>query len=363
VKGLSIVEVALLADRILLAAVFLIAGATKLANTSALQQVLPEFGIPLWMSRPFAISLPLLELAVAALLIPANFAWFGAWGAAGLLIVFAIVATIMIGRGRKPDCNCFGQLHSAPIGWPVLVRNVLLASCASWIVIKGRMNSGPELWTWFASLNSNGRKAAIVAGCTIGFCFFYLLDRARPKAASSDAEEESQATATPGTRSQVDVEPRDPDKPPAMGIGLPIGTPAPEFELRLLSGEKQSLQALRASKAAVLIFSSPYCGSCAALTSELVRWMREMEGLPEIILISRGTVKDNLAKFKGFEPSRILLQREFEVSEAYDCTSTPSAVLVGADGSIGSELAVGGAAIEQLLSSYARRDEQAQLPF
>jgi hypothetical protein len=118
------------------------------------------------------------------------------------------------------------------------------------------------------------------------------------------------------------------------------------------------LLGLRDSKAAALIFSSPYCGSCAALTSELVRWMREMEGLPEIILISRGTVKDNLAKFKGFEPSRILLQREFEVSEAYDCTSTPSAVLVGADGLIGSELAVGGAAIEQLLSSFAKRERQ-----
>jgi uncharacterized membrane protein YphA (DoxX/SURF4 family) len=350
------VEFALLADRVLLAAVFLIAGATKLVNTSGLKQALPEFGVPRRLAHPFAISLPVLELAVAASLIPKNFAWFGAWAAAGLLIVFTIVAAITIGRGLKPDCNCFGQLHSAPIGWPTLVRNLLLASCAGWLAVQGRMNSGPELWTWFASLNSNGRKAAIVAGCAIAFCFFYLLDRARPKTVSSD--EESPEPEAPGTHSSAEEEPRDADKPPVMGIGLPIGAPAPEFELRLLSGEKQSLHSLRNGRAAALIFSSPYCGSCAALTSELVRWMREMEGLPELILISRGTKKDNLAKFKGFEPSRILLQREFEVSEAYDCTSTPSAVLVGADGSIGSELAVGGAAIEQLLLSYARRDPQ-----
>ncbi len=43
-----------------------------------------------------------------------------------------------------------------------------------------------------------------------------------------------------------------------LNLGLPIGTPAPEFELPALTGEMRWLQALRAEgKDLLLIFSSP----------------------------------------------------------------------------------------------------------
>jgi peroxiredoxin len=153
-----------------------------------------------------------------------------------------------------------------------------------------------------------------------------------------------------------------------MGIGLPTGTPAPEFELPGMTGEMRSLQSLRErGRDILLIFSSPFCPPCETLASNLVRWKQEMAGLPKIILISRGSVRDNLAKLKGFEPSRILLQRDSEVAEVYDCNTTPTAVLVGEDGLIRSELAVGGVAIKQLLSSCQkaevrkRQDRQAPI--
>ena len=135
-----------------------------------------------------------------------------------------------------------------------------------------------------------------------------------------------------------------------MGIGLPTGTPAPEFQLPSLTGETRTLQSLpNGGRKVLLIFSSPFYDPCAALVPELIRWMREMENLPAIILISRGSAKDNLSKLKGFELSGILLQHEFEVSEAYDSISTPTGVLINADGLIESGLAVGRDAIRQLL--------------
>src|SRR5262249_37967977 len=146
-----------------------------------------------------------------------------------------------------------------------------------------------------------------------------------------------------------------PERRSPMGIGLPIGTAAPEFELPGISGEKRSLQSLREQGDVLLVFSSPFCESCAALVSNLVRWMREMEGLPNIVLVNVGTAQDNLAKLQEFDTSRVLLQPNFEVAEKYDCGTTPTAVLVGADGLIRSLLAVGGTAIKQLLSSYATR--------
>ena len=62
-------------------------------------------------------------------------------------------------------------------------------------------------------------------------------------------------------------------------------------------------------------------------------------------------VPQNLAKMKGPMPLPVLLQQDFEIAEAYDSSSTPAAVVVSADGRIQSLLAVGGPAIEQLISS------------
>lgn len=148
-----------------------------------------------------------------------------------------------------------------------------------------------------------------------------------------------------------------------MGVGLPIGTPAPEFELPAITGERRSLRSLLAQgRDVLLVFSSPFCKPCESLASSMVRWMREMEGLPRVVLVSRGTVQENRAKLKEFEASRVLLQKNFEVAEEYDCELTPTAVLVGADGLIRSPLAVGGVAIRQLLSSSAKRERSYQAP-
>ena len=56
-----------------------------------------------------------------------------------------------------------------------------------------------------------------------------------------------------------------------------------------------------------------------------------------------------LSRLKGFKPSRIPFQHEFEVSEAYDGISTPTGVLISADGLIESGLAVSRDAIRELL--------------
>jgi thiol-disulfide isomerase/thioredoxin len=61
-----------------------------------------------------------------------------------------------------------------------------------------------------------------------------------------------------------------------IGIGLPIGTPAPEFSLPGITGQKRSLGSLlEQGKTIFLVFSSPYCESCQALLPNISRWMRE----------------------------------------------------------------------------------------
>src|SRR5213078_574628 len=87
---------------------------------------------------PLGLLLPLAELAVAiALLLPAT-AWWGALGALALLLLFVGGIGYNLARGRQPECHCFGQLHSAPAGWPTLIRNLVLAALAGVVVAFGR---------------------------------------------------------------------------------------------------------------------------------------------------------------------------------------------------------------------------------
>jgi uncharacterized membrane protein YphA (DoxX/SURF4 family)/peroxiredoxin len=359
--------IALLAARLVLAAVFLLAGSTKLIDPFGTRKALRDFGMPAVLARPLVLLLPLLELVVAAALIPASLVWYGAWGALTLLALFLLAVGVAMARGRKPDCHCFGQIHSAPVGWQTLVRNVVLAAGAGLLIYRGPGKSGPDIWTWIATLSETGQKLAFVAGLVVCFIFFRLLNSARPESQSiasqlslSVDEEEAEEEETPAPRSTPRPRPQPrpaPAGPVARGIGLPIGTPAPEFELPDLNGAKRSLQSLREpGKNVLLIFLSPFCKPCQAMLPNLVRWIGEMEQPPDIVLISRGAATDNLAKLKDFEPSRVLLQRGFEVAAAYDCDATPAAVLVGADGLIRSPLAVEGRAIKQLLHSSSSPD-------
>ena len=60
--------------------VFVAAGAAKLADRAGSRQAVAAFGVPS-LATPLATLLPLAELAVAAALIPAASAWWGALGA------------------------------------------------------------------------------------------------------------------------------------------------------------------------------------------------------------------------------------------------------------------------------------------
>src|SRR6266550_3919213 len=134
---------ALLTARVLLAAVFLVAGLAKLADLAGSRQALRDFGVPAVFASPFGTLLPLAELAVAVALVPPVSAWWGALGALALLLLFVVGIGYNLARGRTPDCHCFGQLHSAPAGWPTLARNGILAAIAGFVVWQGQHDPGP----------------------------------------------------------------------------------------------------------------------------------------------------------------------------------------------------------------------------
>src|SRR5262245_286723 len=103
---------ALLAARLVLAAMFAIAAIAKLANRRSLTVTLREFGVREPMIGPLSIALPAAELVVAVLLVPASTAVAGAIAAIALLAMFSVVVARALARHERPDCNCFGRAYS-----------------------------------------------------------------------------------------------------------------------------------------------------------------------------------------------------------------------------------------------------------
>src|SRR5260370_32798504 len=148
--------------RLLLCAVFLVAGLAKLADLAGSRQAMRDFGVPDKLADFFGLFLPLAELAVAVSLVVPLTGWWGAVGALALLLIFVAGIGYNLAQGRTPDCHCFGQLHSAPAGWSTLIRNLVLAALAGIVVAFGRSTAGPGLLDWLAALTVSERIELVV---------------------------------------------------------------------------------------------------------------------------------------------------------------------------------------------------------
>ena len=148
-------DAALLIACLLVAAVFTLAGVAKLADRQGSRQAIIDFGVPSALAAPLGLLLPLAELAVAATLLPASTAWWGALGALVLLSLFVVGISVNLARGRTPECHCFGQLHSAPVGWRTLARNGVLAAVAGFVLWEGYGGgAGPSAVAWLGVLST-----------------------------------------------------------------------------------------------------------------------------------------------------------------------------------------------------------------
>jgi thiol-disulfide isomerase/thioredoxin/uncharacterized membrane protein YphA (DoxX/SURF4 family) len=331
-------SIILLLARLLLAVVFGIAGIAKLVDLAGSRKSLAAFGVPKFLAIPLAWLLPLGELVCAVALIPVASAWWGATGVLFLLLTFIVGISVSLIRGRKPDCHCFGQLHSAPIGWRTLVRNCALALISAWIVWQGREDPGASVvkWSGMSGTDSALVFLAIAVAVLAGFELWVLVHVLRQNGRLMLRLEAVEAKIAGGVQTPQP--------------GLPVGSEAPTFSLADLEGSTVTLQMLlEPGKPVLLLFSEPGCGACEAAIPEVSQWQREYRDLLSIVPISRGTVQENRVKGAEYDRRNVLLQADREVAQAYRVEGTPSAVLVK-EGRIDSSLAVGIDAIRGLVA-------------
>jgi peroxiredoxin len=140
--------------------------------------------------------------------------------------------------------------------------------------------------------------------------------------------------------------------------GLKAGTVAPEFRLPRLDGRGDlALSDLR-GKPVLLVFSSPHCGPCNALATELEKFHRAHTDL-KLVMISKGESKENRAKVKEHGLTfPIVLQQQWEISRRYAMFATPVAYLIDEMGVIINDVAVGMDRILALLAQASTKTNE-----
>jgi len=325
--------------RLVLALVFLVAGWAKLSDRPGSQRAVADFGFPESLARPIGILLPIAELATAIALLVSAWSRVGGASAVALLAFFVVAISASLARGQRPGCNCFGQVHSAPIGPKTLARNIVLAAGAVLVVVEG---PGNFISSWI-DRGSATLWVAVGGGVAIAGLAWFVLNLTAQQGKlleRIDALEEGRG--------------HDAHAHHAHGSGLPVGETAPAFSLPSTSGETVSLDGLLArGRPVVLVFASQECQACTEVLPDVARWQREYDDALTIAVLSGGDPDINKAKAVDNGLATIALQRTDEVAKAYGYMGTPGAVVVWSDGTIATPVVAGSDAVRDLIPHAA----------
>jgi peroxiredoxin len=136
--------------------------------------------------------------------------------------------------------------------------------------------------------------------------------------------------------------------------GLPVGAPAPSFDLPDLSGHRHTLEEWR-GKPLLIVFFSPRCGFCTEIAADLAAMPLDGKGGgPVPLVVTNGTVAENREWVEEYGIRCTVLRQEgMEVANRYQATGTPMGYLVDGEGRIASKMAVGGPNIVDLIPTPA----------
>lgn len=341
-------EIILLTIRLILFAIFALAGIGKLLDLKGSEKAVKDFGTPEELAKFFAVALPFAEIVFAVCLLFVETSWVGALGALILLLTFIGGMIWQLAQGNAPDCHCFGAIHSEPVSRKSLIRNVVFAVLALALILSGKTHQGASLFD-SAGNNTEGNFMSFILGlATVGLlaaAVFYLKKIFEQQTQIVRRMEILEVSALDGgSRELTREEMKHPED------GLIIGSPAPDFALPNVVGREVSLEnLLMQARPLLLFFVSPTCKPCAALLPEIEAWQAELKGKLNLVLISSGDVQENLDKFSNEKFNYVLLQKDRETMRSFKAQWTPTAVLINDDGSIASHTAAGDKAIRELL--------------
>ena len=334
-------------SQLALALVFAVAGIAKLADRAGTRRAIEGFGVAPRLSPALALLLPIVELAIAAALLPAASARLGSLAAIALLATFSLAIARSLSAGSAPDCNCFGGLTQTKVGRGSIVRNLLLAGLAGFVAL----SPGAEpvsAFHWLGAAAARDRPAiAFLIACVAGlswFCWLLLRQNGRLLLRL----ESGGAPQGEGERGSRTLPP------------LEVGTPAPAFAGLDLQGDPLSLDSLLApGQPLSLLFTDPGCGACETILDDVARAQSERGGELTVAVISTGATAPVERKAAEHGLDRVLRQDDESLFDAYGINGVPAVVEIDAAGAIAAAPALGAEEVRTvLLGSEARSHDE-----
>lgn len=332
----------LLIIRVVLAALLATAGIAKLADLKGAEKAAKGFGIPGPLATFGPAILSVAEIVLGLMLLFPSVSWFGAIGAAVLLVAFIVMMMYQWSKGNAPDCHCFGQLHSEPVGIKSIIRNVIFLGLAAIPLASGPGNQGLQLQS--VSVEMMPTLLGTLAVIMLGGALMYLRKIVATQEQLKRRLDVIEVIASEG-RSVDHEHVSDPN------LGLPIGSPLPDLPLTRIGGETVSARSFtNDDKGVLMFFVSPTCEPCQALMPEFEEWSVELADRVKTVFVSSGEEKDNIKKFGGLDQSTVLLDDYRQFAKAVGARWTPTAVYVSRSGKIASHIAAGDSEIRELVN-------------
>lgn len=335
--------------RFVLAAILILAGVSKFVDRNRTRKTLKDFGFDEEYLVPATWLLPLLELLAGASLLYPKTAWVGAILAFVLFVAFSLGIGYNLRLGRKPECNCFGQMHSSAIGLHTLLRSLIFALLAAAVVWKTDTGVVGPLTEGERSL----LLLSVLILLSLGAGFWLLMGVAKLQ---------HELTARMDEMGELLLFQRFPgnpgDKASHRGPSLPIGVPAPDFNLPNIEGGSVGFQELLVhGKPLLLFFLSVDCGPCSALAPEIRLWQLELKQRASFATIVKGSLPAIQAKFGGKKAGPVLHDELDTIGAQFSAKWYPAVILIKADGSVGSQVAFGDREIRALFKHFTDAGE------
>lgn len=328
--------------RLFLACVFGLAGFAKLTDLAGSRKAAGDFGVPEPLTGFVAAALPVVEIAIAVSLVFNYSSWYGAIGAAVLLTLFVAGMVYQMARGNAPDCHCFGQIHSEPVGLSSVIRNVVFLVPASVIISNGRNDQGMGI----VDIDRGSLQLILVVATVL--LLVIAIDYLRRVSAKQEEIVRRLDILELVASSSGQVEREHAGSP---HDGLPIGAIVPEFDIFDVDGDRRTTSSLLSENMPVLfLFVSTTCAPCKALLPKFESWRAALSGKVKIVLFSSGTFDENIERFGGDIIHSLYIGNGREFAEAVGAKWTPSALYVDANGKIASHIAAGDTAIMDLVN-------------
>lgn len=334
-----------------LAVILIVGGAAKFGRPADAASAFRSLRVPGWLDqRVFHRALPVVEfvLAVGLLVLGPP----GSVVVAVLVLALMVAYTVVVGRaltfGYPVDCGCFGRLGMGEISVLTLVRNVGLTILAVAALVHALSGGGSVVEVIAADPVALGWIVAALLVAAVAVLTFGRLDGVR---------------AAPRPVQPADEVVADLDEADESGDGDLdyIRHPTPPAAVRLPDGSVRSVRELARQQAQLLVFVSPYCGSCEPVLERLDEYRKRLSpvALREVFVMQPERARELVDEGMLTSIDHALFDPDRMLGTALEVGGTPSAVLFGTDDLLAGGPVTGGVRVLEFLEDVAVQVEGA----